>query len=142
MAKALDGIQVVEFSSHLGAAYAAMLPAEHGAHTVSVEPPGGAQDLGTSHFHILNRGERAIALDLDSVAGRGGAQALIRRAGVVIAGFTPSRLRASVPIWSPARASRTRRGDSQGTLADPQGHPRADHGHPAAGRMAYAAASG
>jgi crotonobetainyl-CoA:carnitine CoA-transferase CaiB-like acyl-CoA transferase len=71
-----------------------MLLAEHGAHTVRVEPPGGAQDLGTPHFHILNRGKRAIALDLDSVVGRGGAQALIRRADVVIAGFTPSRLRA------------------------------------------------
>jgi crotonobetainyl-CoA:carnitine CoA-transferase CaiB-like acyl-CoA transferase len=93
MAKALEGINVIEFSSHLGAAYAAMLLAEHGARAIRVEPPGGAPDRGTPHYHVLNRGKRAIALDLDSVEGRGRAETLVCRADVVIAGFTPTRIR-------------------------------------------------
>ena len=44
MNKALDGINLVEFDSNLGAAYAAMLLAEQGARAVKVEPPGGARD--------------------------------------------------------------------------------------------------
>ena len=39
MDKALDGINLVEFSSNLGAAYAAMLLAEQGARAVNVELP-------------------------------------------------------------------------------------------------------
>jgi len=37
--KSLEGVRLVEFSSHLGAEYAAMLLAEHGACVIKVEPP-------------------------------------------------------------------------------------------------------
>ena len=55
MSKSLDGINIVEFDSNLGAAYAAMLLAENGARAIKVEPVGGSRDRGTPHFHVLNR---------------------------------------------------------------------------------------
>ena len=57
MAKALDGINLVEFDSNLGAAYAAMLLAENGARAIKVEPVGGSRERGTPHFHVLNRSQ-------------------------------------------------------------------------------------
>ena len=73
MSKALDGINLVEFDSNLGAAYAAMLLAEQGARAIKVEPPGGSRERGTPHFHVLNRSKRALFLDVQ-------ARALARRA--------------------------------------------------------------
>ena len=60
MAKALTGINVLEFHSNLGAAYAAMLLAEQGADAIMVEPPGGAPERGTPHFQVLNRSKRSV----------------------------------------------------------------------------------
>jgi crotonobetainyl-CoA:carnitine CoA-transferase CaiB-like acyl-CoA transferase len=93
MSKSLEGVNVIEFSSHLGAAYAAMLMAEQGARAVRIEPPGGASDRGTPHFHVLNRSKRAAFVDFDSAAGRDAVYELIKHADIVIAGFTPARLR-------------------------------------------------
>ena len=70
MNKALNGINLVEFDSNLGASYAAMLLAEQGARAVKVEPPGGARERGTPHFHALNRSKRALFLDLEAARSR------------------------------------------------------------------------
>jgi crotonobetainyl-CoA:carnitine CoA-transferase CaiB-like acyl-CoA transferase len=93
MAKALDGVVVVEFCSHMGAAYAAMLLAEQGARVIKVEPPGGDATRGTPHFHALNRSKRSVFFDFAAAAGRAGAARLIERADVVITGLTPARAR-------------------------------------------------
>jgi crotonobetainyl-CoA:carnitine CoA-transferase CaiB-like acyl-CoA transferase len=93
MAKALDGIIVVEFSSNMAAAYAAMLLAEQGAQVVKVEPPGGDATRGTPHFHALNRSKRSVFFDVASAAGKADAAKLIARADVVVAGWTPARAR-------------------------------------------------
>ena len=50
MNKALDGINLVEFSSNHGAAYAAMLLAEQGARAILVEPPGALADAARRTF--------------------------------------------------------------------------------------------
>jgi crotonobetainyl-CoA:carnitine CoA-transferase CaiB-like acyl-CoA transferase len=92
MAKALDGINLVEFDSNLGAAYAAMLLAENGARAIKVEPPGGSRDRGTPHFHVLNRSKRALELDLDDRASQNRVKELIRWADIVVTGFTAARL--------------------------------------------------
>jgi crotonobetainyl-CoA:carnitine CoA-transferase CaiB-like acyl-CoA transferase len=92
MRKALDGINVVEFESHLGAAYAAMLLAEQGACAIKVEPRGGSRIRGTPHFHVLNRSKRVIEIDLDASASETRVGELLRWADVVITGFTPERL--------------------------------------------------
>ncbi len=95
MAKALDGVTVVEFAGHMGSAYAAMLMAEQGARTIRIEPRGGDPGRGTPHFHVLNRSKQAVFLDLDSSADRTDAHELIRIADVVVSGFTPARQRAA-----------------------------------------------
>jgi crotonobetainyl-CoA:carnitine CoA-transferase CaiB-like acyl-CoA transferase len=91
--KSLDGINLVEFDSNLGAAYAAMLLAENGAHAIKVEPVGGSRDRGTPHFHVLNRSKHALEFDLDNRASQPRVAELIRWADIVVTGFTPARLR-------------------------------------------------
>jgi crotonobetainyl-CoA:carnitine CoA-transferase CaiB-like acyl-CoA transferase len=93
MSKALDGINVVEFDSNLGAAYAAMLLAENGARAIKVEPPGGSRERGTPHFHVVNRSKRVLELNLDNPASRPRVDQLLRWADIVVTGFTPARLR-------------------------------------------------
>jgi crotonobetainyl-CoA:carnitine CoA-transferase CaiB-like acyl-CoA transferase len=93
MAKALDGVTVIEFCSNLAAAYAAMLLAEHGAETIRIEPPGGDPARLTPHFHVLNRGKRSVVAALESADGRAAAEALMRRADIVVHGFTAERAR-------------------------------------------------
>src|SRR2546421_8716692 len=94
MAKALSGINVLEFHSNLGAAYAAMLLAEQGADSIMVEPPGGARERRTPHFHVLNRSKRSVSLDAASTDGKWSIAALLKSADVVITGSTPGRLKA------------------------------------------------
>jgi len=91
MNKALDGINLVEFDSNLGAAYAAMLLAEQGARAVKVEPPGGARERGTAHFHALNRSKRALFLDVQGERAR--VERLLRWADVAVFGWTGARMR-------------------------------------------------
>ena len=92
MTKSLDGINLVEFDSNLGAAYAAMLLAENGAHAIKIEPIGGSPNRGTPHFHVLNRSKRMLELDLDDPASNARVADLIRWADIVVTGFTPARL--------------------------------------------------
>ncbi len=93
MTRALEGVVVVEFTSNMGAAYAAMLMAEQGARVLKVEPPGGDPTRGTPHFHILNRSKRSAFLDFASAAGKADAVRLIVRADVIVTGWTPARAR-------------------------------------------------
>lgn len=92
MTKALTGINVLEFHSNLAAAYAAMLMAEQGADAVVIEPPGGAPERGTPHFHVANRSKRSICLDLESSSSRAAIEDLVRRADVAVTGMTPGGL--------------------------------------------------
>ncbi|MFI5353428.1 MAG: CoA transferase [Candidatus Binatales bacterium] len=92
--KSLEGVRLVEFSSHLGAEYAAMLLAEHGARVIKVEPPRGVATRGQPHFHVANRGKRSLFLDLESQTGADEVRELIRWADIVIDGRTPARSRA------------------------------------------------
>jgi crotonobetainyl-CoA:carnitine CoA-transferase CaiB-like acyl-CoA transferase len=93
MSKALDGINLVEFDSNLGTAYAAMLLAENGARAIKVEPRGGSRERGTPHFHVLNRSKQALELDLDDRASQARIAELIRWADIVVTGFKPARLK-------------------------------------------------
>jgi crotonobetainyl-CoA:carnitine CoA-transferase CaiB-like acyl-CoA transferase len=95
MAKALDGISIVEFSSNMGAAYAAMLLAEQGAEVIRLEPPSSFPTdtaRGTPHYHVLNRSKRIVTLDFTQAAVRVSAGRLIAAADIVITGFTPAQL--------------------------------------------------
>ena len=105
MAKALDGVNVVEFCSNMGAAYAAMLLAEQGARVIKVEPPGGDLTRGTPHFHVLNRSKRSVFFDFAATAGSAVAAGLIECADVVITGWTPARTTFGHPFGSGTRAA-------------------------------------
>jgi crotonobetainyl-CoA:carnitine CoA-transferase CaiB-like acyl-CoA transferase len=93
MDKALDRINLVEFSSNLGAAYAAMLLAEQGARAIRVEPPGGAPGRGAPHFHVLNRSKRALFFDIQLARERARVERLFRWADIAVLGWTPARMR-------------------------------------------------
>src|SRR5690242_3547854 len=88
---ALDGIKVIEFDSNFGAAYAAMLLAEQGARVVKIEPPSGARERGTPHFHALNRSKRGLFFDLQTERAR--VERLLRWADVAVFGWPAARLR-------------------------------------------------
>jgi crotonobetainyl-CoA:carnitine CoA-transferase CaiB-like acyl-CoA transferase len=92
MKTALAGTKVLEFDSHLGAAYAAMLLAEQGAHVLRVEGQGGSSWRGTPHYHVLNRSKDSIALDFAGPSSRARIAELIGSADIVVTGFVPSRL--------------------------------------------------
>jgi len=94
MTKALSGINLLEFHSNLGAAYAAMLLADQGADVILVEPPGGAPTRGTPHFEVLNRSKRSVAIDVASTDGKWSIAALVKSADIVITGSTSARLTA------------------------------------------------
>ncbi len=92
--KSLEGVKLVEFSSHLAAAYAAMLLGEHGASVIKVEPSNGAASRGGPHFHVANRNKRSLFLDFESRDSGDQVRDLIRWADIVITGHTPARARA------------------------------------------------
>ena len=92
--KALDGVNLLELESNLGAQYAAWLLAEQGARAIKVEPPAGAAHRGSPHFHVLNRSKRSLFFDSLSAAGRARLAELIRWADIVVTGATPARLAA------------------------------------------------
>jgi len=93
MTKALQDVNVVEFESHLGAAYAAMLLAEQGANAVRIEAPGSSRNRSLPHYRVLNRSKRCVIADPNSSAERAATYDLIKCADIIIAGFTPAKLR-------------------------------------------------
>src|ERR1700694_2561231 len=92
MHKALDRINLVEFSSNLGVAYAAMLLAEQGARAIRVEPPGGDPGRGTPHFHVLNRSKRALFFDVQSAREQARVERLLRWADLAVLGWTSAQM--------------------------------------------------
>lgn len=86
----LAGLRVVEISSYVATPLCGMTLAQLGADVVRVEPLGGAPDRtrwpladsGTSlYWSGLNKGKRAIAVDLESAAARAGIADLITEGG-------------------------------------------------------------
>lgn len=98
MAGPLAGIRIVDFSQVISGPLSAALLADLGADVIKVEPPGsgdrermvGSSRGGISgHFHMLNRGKRAMAVNVREAAGLEIALELCDRADVVIQNFRP-----------------------------------------------------
>ena len=94
----LDGIRVVDFSAIISGPLAAMLLADQGADVIKVEAPDRPDLLRKESFYRgglsalfinVNRGKRAIALDLQDPRGLEVAHALCRRADIVIENYRP-----------------------------------------------------
>lgn len=99
MGAPLDGIRVLDFSRVLSGPYATMFLADMGADVVKVEHPDHVDDTrgfgppfcaGVSTYYLsINRGKRAVSLDLKSEDGRAKALALADVADVVVENFRP-----------------------------------------------------
>ena len=88
---AFAGVRVVDATQGVGGPYAAMHLADHGADVVKVEPPAGDPARGTPAFHVLNRGKRSIALDLETEDGRDRLHRLVADADVFLYDWPPGR---------------------------------------------------
>jgi len=95
----LAGIRVLDFTRVLAGPYASMFLADLGADVVKVENPDSPDDTRgfapplsdgvSTYFLSVNRGKRAITLDLKEPRDRQTALALAGRADVVIENFRP-----------------------------------------------------
>lgn len=102
MAKALEGITVVDLSHVLAAPFCTMILADLGANVIKVEPPGGDDsraygpfvaekgDSGktqSGYFISINRNKRSTCIDLKTEAGKDILREMITKADVVVENF-------------------------------------------------------
>lgn len=98
MAGPLDGVLVADFSRVLAGPYATMTLADLGAEVVKVERPGHGDDTRhwgppfapdgqATYFHSVNRNKTSVAIDLTTRPGIAEAQALAKRADIVVENF-------------------------------------------------------
>lgn len=89
----LAGLKIIEFAGIGPGPFAAMLFADMGAEVVRVERRGMARRplslLNAGPFDVLNRGRRAIAIDLKRPGGVQVALRLVKQADALIEGFRP-----------------------------------------------------
>jgi len=88
----LDGIDVLDFSQSIGGPVCTQALASLGASVIKVEPPGGdafRPILDGSIFATVNRGKRAVSLDLSTDEGRAIAADLAADADVLVESFRP-----------------------------------------------------
>jgi len=95
---ALEGIRVIDLTSHLSGPYCSMLLADHGADVIKVERPGEGDDARhmppfvkgeSSPFMLWNRNKRSIALDLKEARDRDLCRELAAGADVFLENFKP-----------------------------------------------------
>ncbi|GAA3209929.1 CoA transferase [Actinocorallia longicatena] len=126
----LDGLRVLDLTMWRPGPYTTQLLAQLGADVLKVEPPGGEpMRLFDKHFRHLNRGKRALVLNLKDDGDRARCRELASEADVVVTGFRPgvaerlgighAALRASRPAL--VTCSMTGYGE-HGPAADLPGH--------------------
>jgi len=101
MTGALDGLRVVDLTSHISGPYCTMLLGDLGADVIKVEKPGSGDDARRmppfiegqgAPFMLINRNKRSITLDLKLPADLATFRALARDADIVIENFKPGTL--------------------------------------------------
>ncbi|WP_210261206.1 CaiB/BaiF CoA transferase family protein [Enterovirga aerilata] len=101
MAGALEGLTVLDLSSHLSGPYCAMLLADHGADVIKIERPGRGDEARamppfvegeSAPFMVWNRNKRSVTLDLKSDDGRRALLGLVRSADILVENFRPGTL--------------------------------------------------
>lgn len=98
----MAGVRVVDLSRVLAGPLCTQMMADHGADVIKVEPPFGDesrqlgppfdQDGNASYFSALNRGKRAITLDLTLEADQAALLALLDHADVLVENFIPGTM--------------------------------------------------
>ena len=99
---ALDGVRVVDLSRVLAGPLCTQMLADHGADVIKVEPPMGDETRlfgppfdasgDAAYFSAVNRGKRALSLDLASPEGRAVLEKLLERADVLVENFLPGTM--------------------------------------------------
>jgi len=99
---ALDGVRVVDLSRVLAGPLCTQMLADHGADVIKVEPPMGDEtrlfgppfdEFGdAAYFSALNRGKRALSVDLGRPEGRAVLEKLLERADVLVENFLPGTM--------------------------------------------------
>lgn len=93
----LRGLKVLDLSLFLPGPHLTMMMADHGAHVIKIEPPGGEpvrnvglrQNGQTVWFRNTHRNKRSVMLDLKTAAGRDSLLALAAAADVLVEAFRP-----------------------------------------------------
>lgn len=94
MARALDGIKILDFSRALAGPYCTMLLADMGAEVIKVEAPGAGDDSRawgppfvegeSAYFLSVNRNKKSISLNLKSKDARNIISRMIEKADVLV----------------------------------------------------------
>ena len=98
----LHGVRVVDLSRVLAGPLCTQMLADHGADVVKVEPPTGDEtrtlgppfndDGDAAYFTALNRGKRAMSLDLSKPEGQAVLLQLLEHADVLVENFVPGTM--------------------------------------------------
>jgi crotonobetainyl-CoA:carnitine CoA-transferase CaiB-like acyl-CoA transferase len=98
LARALDGVKVLDLSRLLPGPFLTMILADLGADVIKVEAPGAGDYLRTmfpgkqgmsGRFLAVNRNKRSLVLDLKTAPGRDAFLRLVAQADVVVESFRP-----------------------------------------------------
>ena len=86
---ALRGVQVLDFGQYIPGPLLGMLLSDQGADVIKVERPGGDPARSEPAFATWNRGKRSVVIDLKTPEGQASAQALAKKADIVIENYRP-----------------------------------------------------
>lgn len=100
MARALEGLRVVDLTQNLAGPFCAMHLADHGADVIKLEPPGGEvvrqvpPFIGgeSAPFMMWNRNKRSLVLDLKAEPDRETFLALLATTDILIESFRPGAM--------------------------------------------------
>jgi crotonobetainyl-CoA:carnitine CoA-transferase CaiB-like acyl-CoA transferase len=86
---ALRGVQVLDFGQYIPGPLLGMLLSDQGADVIKVERPGGDPARSEPAFATWNRGKRSVVIDLKTPEGQASAQALAKKADIVVENYRP-----------------------------------------------------
>ncbi|MBX6370295.1 MAG: CoA transferase [Rhodospirillales bacterium] len=101
MPGALDGLKVIDLSSHLSGPYCTMILGDLGADVIKIERPGSGDDARSmppflagesAPFMLWNRNKRSVALDFKESSGREALLRLVETADILVENFRPGTL--------------------------------------------------
>jgi crotonobetainyl-CoA:carnitine CoA-transferase CaiB-like acyl-CoA transferase len=101
MARALEGLRVIDFTTTIAGPHCTRMLADLGALVIKIEPPEGdmmrtrlpRRNGASTSFGQLNAGKKSVVLDLKTPFGAAAAKRLVADADVVVENFRPGVMR-------------------------------------------------